>query len=96
MSKLVSASDIQQNLLEIQNILFRKGTKQEALDHLLKFNIVKINDEDRHGNIIRETGEIIIYDSNDDIEFDGYMYNGGNTIAGKWKGKEVVLYGVGD
>ena len=30
MSKLVSASDIQQNLLEIQNILFRKGTKQEA------------------------------------------------------------------
>ena len=39
MSKLVSASDIQQNLLEIQNILFRKGTKQEALDHLLKFNI---------------------------------------------------------
>ena len=39
MSKLVNASDIQQNLLEIQNILFRKGTKQEALDHLLKFNI---------------------------------------------------------
>ena len=39
MSKIVNTSDIQQNLLEIQNILFRKGTKQEALDHLLKNNI---------------------------------------------------------
>ena len=39
MSKIVNSSDIQQNLLEIQDILFKKGTKQEALEHLLKFNI---------------------------------------------------------
>ena len=39
MSKIVNTSDIQQNLLEIQDILFKKGTKQDALDHLLKFNI---------------------------------------------------------
>lgn len=67
-----------------------------ALETIEAGDNFKINNEDRHGNIIRETGEIIIYDSNDDIEFDGYMYNGGNTIAGKWKGKEVILYGVGD
>ena len=67
-----------------------------ALETIEAGDNFKINNEYRHGNIIRETGEIIIYDSNDDIEFDGYMYNGGNTIAGKWKGKEVVLYGVGD
>ena len=39
MSKIVNSSDIQQNLLEIQDILFKNGTKQEALEHLLKFNI---------------------------------------------------------
>ena len=39
MAKIVNTSDIQQNLLEIQDILFKKGTKQEAFDHLLKFNI---------------------------------------------------------
>ena len=39
MAKIVNTSDIQQNLLEIQDILFKKGTKQEALDHLLKYNI---------------------------------------------------------
>ena len=39
MAKIVNTSDIQQNLLEIQDILFKKGTKQDAFDHLLKFNI---------------------------------------------------------
>lgn len=79
---------------EISGIYWFQG--EGALETIEAGDNFKINDEDRHGNIIRETGEIIIYDSNDDIEFDGYMYNGGNTIAGKWKGKEVVLYGVGD
>ena len=39
MSKIVNTSEIQQNLLEIQDILFKKGTKQDAFDHLLKNNI---------------------------------------------------------
>ena len=39
MSKIVSSSEIQQNLLEIQDIFFKQGTKQDALNHLLKFNI---------------------------------------------------------
>ena len=39
MSKIVNTSEIQQNLLEIQDILFKNGTKQDAFDHLLKNNI---------------------------------------------------------
>ena len=39
MEKIIKASEIQQNIIEIQDILFKKGTKEEALNHLLKSNI---------------------------------------------------------
>ena len=39
MEKIVNTSDIQQNLIEIQDILFKKGTKEEAFNHLSKSNI---------------------------------------------------------
>ena len=39
MSKIVNTSDIQQNLIEIQDILFKKGTKEEAFNHLAKSKI---------------------------------------------------------
>ena len=39
MSKIVKSSDIQQNLLQIQDIFFKQGTKQDALNHLLQNNI---------------------------------------------------------
>ena len=39
MSKIVNSSDIQQNLLQIQDIFFKQGTKQDALNHLLQNNI---------------------------------------------------------
>ena len=38
-SRILNTSEIQENLLQIQDIYFRKGTKQEALDHLLCSNI---------------------------------------------------------
>ena len=39
MAKVINNSDIQQNLIEIQDLFFKKGTKEEALNHLLKSNI---------------------------------------------------------
>ena len=39
MAKVINTSDIQQNLIEIQDIFFKKGTKEEALNHLQKSNI---------------------------------------------------------
>ena len=39
MSRIVSSSEIQQNLLEIQDIFFKQGSKQDALNHLSKYNI---------------------------------------------------------
>lgn len=71
------------------------GEEEEELKSIEVGDSFRINYEDKHGNTIKETGEIIIYDSNDNIEFDGYIYKGGDILVGKWKGKEVVLYGVG-
>ena len=39
MDKILSTSAIQQNLIEIQDILFKKGTKEDAFNHLAKSNI---------------------------------------------------------
>jgi len=35
----LKSSDIQQVMFQIQDIYFRKGTKQEVFDHLSKSNI---------------------------------------------------------
>lgn len=43
MDRILNISEIQQNLIEIQDILFKKGTKEEAFNHLSKSNI-KFND----------------------------------------------------
>ena len=39
MAKILKSSDIQQVMFQIQDIYFRKGTKQEVFDHLSKSNI---------------------------------------------------------
>ena len=39
MDKILSTSAIQQNLIEVQDILFKKGTKEDAINHLAKSNI---------------------------------------------------------
>ena len=39
MEKILKTSEIQQNIIEIQDILFKKGTKEDALNHLSKSNI---------------------------------------------------------
>ena len=39
MEKILKTSEIQQNIIEIQDILFKKGTKEDALNHISKSNI---------------------------------------------------------
>ena len=39
MEKIINISEIQKHLVEIQDILFKKGTKEDALNHLLEHNI---------------------------------------------------------
>lgn len=39
MEKIINISDIQKHLVEIQDILFKKGTKEDALNHLSEHNI---------------------------------------------------------
>ena len=39
MEKLINISDIQKHLVEIQDILFKKGTKDDALNHLLQHSL---------------------------------------------------------
>ena len=43
MERILNSSEIQQNLIEIQDLLFKKGSKEDALNHLAKSNI-KFND----------------------------------------------------
>ena len=39
MAKIIKTSEIQQNIIEIQNILYKKGTKEDVLNHLSNNNI---------------------------------------------------------
>ena len=39
MEKIIKSSEIQQNIIEIQDILYKKGTKEDVLNHLSKSNI---------------------------------------------------------
>ena len=43
MERILNSSEIQQNLIEIQDLLFKKGSKDDALNHLANANI-KFND----------------------------------------------------
>lgn len=42
------------------------------------------------------TGKIVARDSLGHVVFKGYMYDGGNTVKGLFKGEPVELYGSGD
>lgn len=48
-----------------------------------------INDDNYPATVNRETGEIRIINTYGDLVFDGYMYDGGNTIAGKLRGHDI-------
>ena len=40
------------------------------------------------------TGEVKIYDIDYTKIFDGYLYDGGNTLSGTYKGKKTIMEGA--
>ena len=95
MEKILKTSEIQQNIIEVQDILFKKGTKEDAFNHLSKSNItlnslvatLVVDEDEKKIDILVSLFELL-------LKFQGFKEDIVNLILSEGRKDKTNLFAI--